>query len=184
MQRNRKANKNGTKGIKMALRYSFTAPQPKHIVSKLTKIWIFYILLSVVIIYFAGIYLKIEVDMLNNNTQVIENNLNIQDKKIALINKNIERLKYEANPHNINKNYNSEVQKSLLNLFALIPDQITITHIKLEEDKLTLKGITPTRELYSFLLQAPLRSIFTTSRVDFFPLPNGWFNFTSISVLK
>ena len=168
----------------MAVRYSFTTPQPKYIVSKLTKIWIFYMIVSVIIVYFGGIYLKIEVNMLNNNAQIVENNMNIQDKKIALINKNIERLKYEANLDNINKNYNNEVQQSLLNLFALIPDQITITQIKLEEEKLTLKGITPTRELYSFLLQAPLRSIFTTSRVDFFPLPNGWFNFTSISVLN
>lgn len=168
----------------MAVRYSFTTPQPKYIVSKLTKIWIFYVIVSVIIVYFGGIYLKIEVNMLNNNVQIVENNMNIQDKKIALINKNIERLKYEANLDNINKNYNNEVQQSLLNLFALIPDQITITQIKLEEEKLTLKGITPTRELYSFLLQAPLRSIFTTSRVDFFPLPNGWFNFTSISVLN
>ena len=122
--------------------------------------------------------------MLNNNAQIVENNMKKKKKKIALINKNIERLKYEANLDNINKNYNNEVQQSLLNLFTLIPDQITITQIKLEEEKLTLKGITPTRELYSFLLQAPLRSIFTTSRVDFFPLPNGWFNFTSISVLN
>ena len=122
--------------------------------------------------------------MLNNNIQDIENNMNIQDKKIALINKNIERLKYEANLDNINKNYNNAVQQSLLNLFALIPDQITITQIKLEEEKLTLKGITPTRELYSFLLQAPLRSIFTTSRVDFFTLTNGWFYLTSISVFN
>lgn len=168
----------------MAVRYSFTTPQPKYIISKLTKIWIFYMIVSVIIVYFGGIYLKIEVNMLDNNIQIVENNMNIQDKKIALINKNIERLKYEVNLDNINKNYNNEVQQSLLNLFALIPDQITITHIKLEEEKLTLKGITPTRELYSFLLQAPLRSIFTTSRVDFFPLPNGWFNFTSISVLN
>lgn len=133
----------------MAVRYSFTTPQPKYIVSKLTKIWIFYVIVSVIIVYFGGIYLKIEVNMLNNNAQIVENNMNIQDKKIALINKNIERLKYEANLDNINKNYNNEVQQSLLNLFALIPDQITITQIKLEEEKLTLKGITPTRELSS-----------------------------------
>ena len=106
----------------MAVRYSFTTPQPKYIVSKLTKIWIFYVIVSVIIVYFGGIYLKIEVNMLNNNAQIVENNMNIQDKKIALINKNIERLKYEANLDNINKNYNNEVQQSLLNLFALIPD--------------------------------------------------------------
>ena len=54
----------------------------------------------------------------------------------------------------------------------------------MEDKKLTIKGITPSRELYSFLMQAPLRSIFNTSKVDFFPLQNGWFNFTSISESK
>ena len=71
----------------MAVRYSFTTPQPKYIVSKLTKIWIFYMIVSVIIVYFGGIYLKTEVNMLNNNAQIVENNMNIQDKKIALINK-------------------------------------------------------------------------------------------------
>lgn len=167
----------------MGARYSFTAPRPKSVISKLTKIWIFYTILSVGIVYFGGIYLKTEMNVMQNNTQVTETGMNAQDEKIALINKNIERLKYEINLDNINKNYNDELQNALLKLFELIPDQITITQIILEEDKLTLKGITPTREIYSFLLQAPLRSIFTTSKVDFFPLPNGWFNFTSISTL-
>ena len=167
----------------MSVRYSFTAPRPKSIVSKLSKIWIFYTILSVVIIYIGGIYLRIETNIFQSDTQITEDNMDAQDEKISIINKNTEQLQYEINLEQINKNYNYELQNALSKLFDLIPDQITITQISLEEDKLILKGITPTREIYSFLLQAPLKSIFTTSRVDFFPLPNGWFNFTSISTL-
>lgn len=167
----------------MSVRYSFTAPRPKSIVSKLSKIWIFYTILSVAIIYIGGIYLRIETNIFQSDTQITENNMDAQDEKISIINKNTEQLQYEINLEQINKNYNYELQNALSKLFDLIPDQITITQISLEEDKLILKGITPTREIYSFLLQAPLKSIFTTSRVDFFPLPNGWFNFTSISTL-
>lgn len=167
----------------MSVRYSFTAPRPKSIVSKLSKIWIFYTILSVAIIYIGGIYLKIETNIFQSDTQITEDNMDAQDEKISIINKNTEQLQYEINLEQINKNYNYELQNALSKLFDLIPDQITITQISLEEDKLILKGITPTREIYSFLLQAPLKSIFTTSRVDFFPLPNGWFNFTSISTL-
>ncbi len=167
----------------MSVRYSFTAPRPKSIVSKLSKIWIFYTILSVAIIYIGGIYLRIETNIFQSDTQITEDNMDAQDEKISIINKNTEQLQYEINLEQINKNYNYELQNALSKLFDLIPDQITITQISLEEDKLILKGITPTREIYSFLLQAPLKSIFTTSRVDFFPLPNGWFNFTSISTL-
>lgn len=167
----------------MSVRYSFTAPRPKSIVSKLSKIWIFYTIISVAIIYIGGIYLRIETNIFQSDTQITEDNMDAQDEKISIINKNTEQLQYEINLEQINKNYNYELQNALSKLFDLIPDQITITQISLEEDKLILKGITPTREIYSFLLQAPLKSIFTTSRVDFFPLPNGWFNFTSISTL-
>lgn len=167
----------------MSVRYSFTAPRPKSIVSKLSKIWIFYTILSVAIIYIGGIYLRIETNIFQSDTQITEDNMDAQDEKISIINKNTKQLQYEINLEQINKNYNYELQNALSKLFDLIPDQITITQISLEEDKLILKGITPTREIYSFLLQAPLKSIFTTSRVDFFPLPNGWFNFTSISTL-
>lgn len=166
------------------MRYSFTSPLPKSLISQLTKIWIFYIVLSVGIVYLTGIYLSIERDTLKNNTQLTESSINAQDEQIIKIKTDINRLEYELNLDNINKFYNDELREALIKLFGLIPDQITITQINLEEKKLTLKGITPTREVYSFLLQAPLKSIFTTSSVNFFPLPNGWYNFTSISVLK
>ncbi len=168
----------------MGIRYSFTTARPKSIISKLSKIWVFYTILSVAIIYIGGSYLKIETSIFQSNIHIIEDNMDTQDAKISVINTNTEQLKHEINIDKINKNYNYELQNALNKLFDLIPDQITITQILLEENKLILKGITPTREIYSFLLQAPLKSIFTTSRVDFFPLPNGWFNFTSISVIE
>ncbi|RAX54955.1 hypothetical protein CCY99_02090 [Helicobacter sp. 16-1353] len=166
------------------MRYSFTSPLPKSIISRLTKIWIFYIILSVMIVYLSGLYLNIERNTLRSNMEIAESNINTQDEQIAKIQADINRLQYELNLDNTNKFYNSELKSALLKLFELIPNQITITQISLEEKRLVLKGITPSREIYSFLLQAPLKSIFTTSRVDFFPLPNGWYNFTSISVLK
>ncbi|RDU65507.1 hypothetical protein [Helicobacter sp. MIT 14-3879] len=166
------------------MKYSFTSPLPKSIISHLTKIWIFYILLSVVIIYMYGIYLHIQIDALTTTQQHSEADINAQDSYIDMLNSNIERLRYEINLDSTNNKYNNELKNALLKLFTLIPDQITITYISLEEKKLVIKGITPTRETYSFLLQAPLKSVFTTSRVDFFPLQNGWYNFTSISTLE
>ena len=53
-----------------------------------------------------------------------------------------------------------------------------------------LHGFFPCRNLeepelhgpvYKFLLEAPLRAIFTQVRVEFYPLVSGWFNFVAVS---
>lgn len=166
------------------MRYSFTPALPKSIISHLTKIWIFYILLSVAVIYVYGIYLNIQVKILDTTRQTTESNIDSQDSDIDNTNKNIARLQYELDLNKTNQNYNEELRNAILKLFALIPDQITITNMQLEEKRLVLKGITPTQQIYSFYLGTPLKSIFSKSNVDYFPLSNGWFNFTSISTIE
>lgn len=166
------------------MRYSFTEALPKSVISKLAKIWIFYLVLSVIIIYAAGIYLTMQKNVVIINTRSIENAIENREKQIENIRSNYDRLNEEIDLNKLNTEYNNKVRNALSNLFEFIPDQITITQIIMEDKKLTIKGITPSRELYSFLMQAPLRSIFNTSKVDFFPLQNGWFNFTSISESK
>ena len=166
------------------MRYSFTEALPKSIISKLAKIWIFYLVLSVIIIYGAGIYLTMQKNVVIINTRSIENAIENREKQIENIRSNYDRLNEEIDLNKLNTEYNNKVRSALSNLFEFIPDQITITQIIMEDKKLTIKGITPSRELYSFLMQAPLRSIFNVSKVDFFPLQNGWYNFTSISESK
>ena len=166
------------------MRYSFTEALPKSIISKLAKIWIFYLVISVIIIYGAGVYLTMQKNVVIINTRSIENAIENREKQIENIRSNYDRLNEEIDLNKLNTEYNNKVRNALSNLFEFIPDQITITQIIMEDKKLTIKGITPSRELYSFLMQAPLRSIFNTSKVDFFPLQNGWFNFTSISESK
>ena len=166
------------------MRYSFTEALPKSIISKLAKIWIFYLVISVIIIYGAGIYLTMQKNVVIINTRSIENAIENREKQIENIRSNYDRLNEEIDLNKLNTEYNNKVRSALSNLFEFIPDQITITQIIMEDKKLTIKGITPSRELYSFLMQAPLRSIFNVSKVDFFPLQNGWYNFTSISESK
>ena len=166
------------------MRYSFTEALPKSVISKLAKIWIFYLVLSVIIIYGAGIYLTMQKNVVIINTRSIENAIENREKQIENIRSNYDRLNEEIDLNKLNTEYNNKVRSALSNLFEFIPDQITITQIIMEDKKLTIKGITPSRELYSFLMQAPLRSIFNVSKVDFFPLQNGWYNFTSISESK
>ncbi len=165
------------------MKYSFTAPQPKSIISHLTKIWLFYLVLSLFIIYCYGIYLQYRISAFIATAQTSNIEIDTQDAGLDNMNAAMDRLRYQIALDSQNKAYNNDLTIAVTKLFDIIPDQITINYLQLEPDKLTLKGITPTRENYKFLLEAPLKSTFTKSRADFFALPNGWYNFTSISTV-
>ena len=79
---------------------------------------------------------------------------------------------------------NMILKESVDNLFGMIPEQITLKKIEMSKTQLILYGITPSRQVYTFLLEVPLRSIFNKSRADFYALPNGWYNFVSVSKLE
>ena len=74
---------------------------------------------------------------------------------------------------------NSIMKDSIINLFDLVPNRITLSKAKLLENGLVLYGITPNEDIYNFMLAAPLKSIFNRSYSSFFPAQNGWLRFVS-----
>ena len=74
---------------------------------------------------------------------------------------------------------NSVLKDSISNLFELVPPRITLSEAKLLKNGLILYGITPNKDVYNFMLQAPLRSIFHRSYSSFHPADNGWLRFVS-----
>lgn len=163
------------------MRYSFITPLHKPIFSPITKSWFVCFLLSGFVL--IGIY-----TMLSFQTQAFvdqSNNIDQQINRQAQI-KNTLTKDFDYLNTQINEIKNIQVENSALigaieNLFGLIPDQITINSISLTDNELTIKGITPSKELYIFLLESPLKAIFAESKVDFFVLPSGWYNFVSVS---
>lgn len=161
--------------------YSFIRPQKKHIISKLSKIWIFYVSASVAII---AVYMGVvEAEKLYMTIQTEENLQRKQNyqNQIARVQAELSTAQDQSAFANQIQAQNARITKTILSLFDLTPDQITLHSIEMHKDRLILKGVTPSKEIYNFLLEAPLRSIFNESRVDFFPLSNGWFNFVSVS---
>jgi hypothetical protein len=71
------------------------------------------------------------------------------------------------------------LKDSIANLFDLVPERITLSKAKLLKNGLVLQGITPTKDVYNFMLQAPLRSIFQKTYSSFYPASNGWLYFVS-----
>ena len=51
------------------------------------------------------------------------------------------------------------------------------------QDGLVLYGITPNKDVYNFMLQAPLRSIFHRTYSSFYPEKNGWLRFVSTNYI-
>jgi len=74
---------------------------------------------------------------------------------------------------------NSVLKDSISNLFDLVPERITLSEAKLLKNGLILHGITPNKDVYNFMLQAPLRSIFHKTYSSFYPAQNGWLYFVS-----
>ncbi|MEA1919424.1 MAG: hypothetical protein U9N52_06240 [Campylobacterota bacterium] len=78
---------------------------------------------------------------------------------------------------------NTVLKESIKNLFDLVPDRITLAQAKLDSNALILYGVTPNKDVYEFMLHAPLRSIFHRTYSSFYPLDNGWYRFVSTNYL-
>ena len=74
---------------------------------------------------------------------------------------------------------NTVLKDSIANMFDLVPQRITLSEAKLLENGLVLYGVTPNKDIYNFMLQAPLRSIFHRTYSSFYPAENGWLHFVS-----
>jgi hypothetical protein len=78
---------------------------------------------------------------------------------------------------------NTVLKDSISNMFDLVPQRITLSEAKLLENGLIFYGITPNKDVYNFMLQAPLRSIFHKTYSSFYPAENGWLRFVSTNYI-
>ena len=165
------------------MNYSFIRPGKKTILKKVSRIWWGYIFLTIFIfvgfvgvLHVQGYFMRIKAqDAIAKQELVQEEIKNYQRLEIQ------EKQKVDFALHLANQNM--LLEESVKNLFGLIPEQITLNKIEMLESELTLYGITPSKQIYTFLLEVPLRSIFNQSRANFYMLPNGWYNFVSVSKL-
>ncbi|MBU0721829.1 hypothetical protein KJ877_10835 [bacterium] len=74
---------------------------------------------------------------------------------------------------------NTVLKDSISNLFDLVPQRITLSEANLLKNGLILYGLTPNKDVYNFMLQAPLRSIFHRTYSSFYPEDKGWLRFVS-----
>lgn len=163
------------------MRYSFIAPRKKHFFSLFSKLWLIFIALMVSIILLFNGYIRMEIntfskeiEAFNGEREALEHRIDEHDETIALI------LRQKALSEEIFSN-NTLLKDSMKNLFDLVPDQITLQKVQMDQNSLILYGMSPTQDTFNFLLAAPLKSIFHTSQTTFYLTPKGWYNFVSIN---
>lgn len=159
------------------MRYSFIRPRRKPILNLFSRIWIAFGSFSVgiiILVYFLSFY---EVLSLKTKLENKRQNYNRMVKEIFTAKENIKEYTKEAIKANSIINANQTLDISIRNLFKLVPPSIVFSELLIYDDKLVIKGATPTKEAFTTLLETPLKSVFVSSKTDFFKLDNGWYDF-------
>lgn len=163
--------------------YSYIKPRKKSIFTQEMQLvtTFFAITLSMIFVTYAFLLYK--------NYSFDAQKLAKQEEQKS-IEKHIEKLKkqiakIESQKQLSEKIYtkNTVLKESISNLFDLVPLRITLSKAELLENGLILYGITPNKDVYNFMLQAPLRSIFHRTYSSFYPAHNGWLRFVSTNYI-
>lgn len=166
------------------MRYSFIEPKTKPIFSVFTQLWLVFIAvcISLMLLFDLGVNLYIKShknDIVKMLKQEQSLEANIKTKQQIL-----DKIKQKQKTADEIYASNKILQESMQNLFDLVPDQITLSKVVMEKNKLVLYGITPSKDTFNFLLASPLRSIFHTNNTVFYLNEKGWYRFVSTSQMN
>lgn len=166
------------------MQYSFISPRPKRLISGEIRQALFFFTISIVMVVAAYGFLVYKVHTFKQQHQVFGKTLmHLEDSKDELKH-SITIIELEVKKSEEIATHNALTRESIHNLFDLVPDAITLTRAQLDQNSLILYGETPTKDVYEFMLQAPLRAIFHRTYTSFYPTQNGWYNFVSTNYLE
>lgn len=165
------------------MKYSFIAPRAKHFISGEIRLSLFFFTVSIAMVVFAYLFLVIKTIDFKDQHASFSKTIKQLEESSHLLEKKIVVIEAEVKMHEQIITDNTVMKESIRNLFDLVPDQITLTRAELNEKSLILYGITPNKDTYEFMLQAPLRSIFHRTFTSFYPAENGWYRFMSSNYL-
>lgn len=164
--------------------YSFIKPKLKPLFSSLTKLWLGFIGLVVLIMLLFNTFISIRISSMNNEILSMQKNQNNFDKKSMVADTRVDKILFQKGMVEDIYASNEMLKASIKNLFDLVPDQITLSKVIMEKHSLILYGTTPSKDTYNFLLASPLRSIFNTSNTVFYLNDMGWYKFVSTNKIQ
>lgn len=163
--------------------YSYIRPRKKSAITHETLLMFTFFGITLLMLILTYIFLAYKDYSFDKESEAIY-------KERVLLEKNIVKMKNEISFIEKQKQFsqtvytqNSVLKDSITNLFDLVPQRITLSEAKLLKNGLILYGITPNKDVYNFMLQAPLRSIFHRTYSSFYPAENGWLRFVSTNYI-
>ena len=158
---------------------SYTTPRKKSALTQEILLMFTFFAVTILMLLFTYLFLIFK------DYSFSKEALSIHEERLV-VEKNLEKMKNDIMIIEKQKQFsqtiytqNSVLKDSIANLFDLVPQRITLSQAKLLENGLILYGITPNKDIYNFMLQAPLRSIFHRTYSSFYPAQNGWLRFVS-----
>jgi len=166
------------------MKYSYIAPQKKRVLTPELKLLLTFFSITIFMLVSTYSFL------LFKDYNFIQTQIEIEQKYTELnttLNQMDDQIEHIDAQYLLSQKVytqNSVLKESIANLFDLVPERITLSEAKLLENGLILYGITPNKDIYNFMLQAPLRSIFHKTYSSFYPLKNGWYSFVSTNYME
>jgi len=164
--------------------YSFITPKKKPLFKEDTKLWLIFITASFFLYLFFGLFLLFKSYLFDKDSKKLTQQIeNLKQKTTEIIAQKEFIYKQKALYEDISTK-NDLVKQQIKNLLDLIPDPITLERFYIDNNKLIIYGITPTKDVYNLLMLPPLKSIFSDTKTYFYELPNGWYRFKSENFIK
>jgi len=161
------------------MRFSYIVPRKKTVLSSEVILLLTFFSITFLMLFLTYVFilfkdyqftstkkeLAIKKEQLNKNIDSMKSKILFIEKQQALS----ERIYTK----------NIVLKDSIKNMFDLVPDRIVLSQVHLLENGLIFYGVTPTKDVYNFMLNAPLKSIFHRTYTSFYPTKGGWLNFVS-----
>jgi hypothetical protein len=165
------------------MRRSFIKPRSKSVITPQLRLVLFFFGMTLFMLVATYAFLSYKSYSFSQKMYQAELEISDFNQSLAAFDAEITFIDRESMQAEQIYTSNTVLKESIKNLFDLVPDRITLTQAKLDKNELILYGITPNKDVYEFMLHAPLRSIFHRTYSSFYPLDNGWYRFVSTNYL-
>jgi prophage maintenance system killer protein len=165
------------------MKYSFITPRKKSVLTPELQLLFIFFAITFFMIFMTYMFLLFkDYRFTQDKEYMIKQLWEINDSQLKMENR-IKLIHEERLLGERIYTQNIVLKDSITNLFDLVPLRITLSEAKLLKNGLILYGITPNEDVYNFMLQAPLRSIFSSTYSSFYPAENGWLRFVSTNYI-
>ncbi len=163
---------------------SFIQPRKKRLLDRISTLWLGFIIFVAVGLIIFGVLIHYKSSFYIKMLENLHQQNSAQIKKVKELRKEVVLVQMQGKLQKEVTEANRVLKESIQNMFDLIPDQITLTKVVMQKESLYLKGYTDSKESYKLLLEPPLKSIFTQTKVKFTKGEEGKTVFESFSTIS